>query len=309
MSTLVTVGMPVFNGEPFVAEALASLLAQDHDPLEILVADNASTDATLECCRDLAAGDPRVRILTSDRNRGAAWNYNRLVGEARGPLFKWAAADDVCRPTFVSACVDALDAEGPGAVIAFPRSDLIDEHGRRIRAVDDSALAVASPAPWERVGRLLENRFEWHPVFGVMRTDVARSTDLIGPFVAADIVFLAEMAMRGRFVQVPETLFLRRYHARRPLVASLRFEDQAAWFDTSGGGGARFPQLNVSAALVRAARRSGLPAADAARCAAAAARAYVLPHWRHIGGEIKLVARARILGRRESPAPPSDPQP
>jgi glycosyltransferase involved in cell wall biosynthesis len=300
MSELVTVGMPVFNGEPFVAEAVASLLAQDHDPLEILIADNASTDATLECCRDLAARDPRVRFLTSDRNRGAAWNYNRLVAEARGSLFKWAAADDVCRPAFVSACVRALDAEGPGTVIAFPRSDLIDEHGERIRPVDDSALAVTSPAPWERVGQLLENRFEWHPVFGVMRTDVARSTELIGPYVAADIVFLAEMAMRGRFVQVPETLFLRRYHARRPLVASLRFEDQAAWFDTSGGGGAQFPQLNVGAALVRAARRSGLPAGDAARCAAAAARAYILPHWRHIGGEVKLAARARIRRTRRA---------
>lgn len=302
MSELVTVGMPVFNGEPFVAEALASLLAQDYDPLEILVADNASTDATLECCRDLAARDPRVRFLTSDRNRGAAWNYNRLVADARGTLFKWAAADDVCRPTFVSACVSALDAEGPGTVIAFPRSDLIDEHGERIRPVDDSALAVTSPAPWERVGQLLENRFEWHPVFGVMRTTVARSTDLIGPYVAADIVFLAEMAMRGRFVQVPETLFLRRYHAQRPLVASLRFEDQAAWFDTSGGGGAQFPQLNVGAALVRAARRSGLPPTDAARCAAAATRAYILPHWRHIGGEVKLAARARIRGDRGATA-------
>ncbi|HVM06678.1 MAG TPA: glycosyltransferase family 2 protein [Acidimicrobiales bacterium] len=309
MSELVTLGMPVFNGEPFVAESLASLLAQDHDPLEILVADNASTDATLECCRDLAARDPRVRFLTSDRNRGAAWNYNRLVAEARGTLFKWAAADDVCRPTFVSACVNALDAEGPGTVIAFPRSDLIDEHGERIRAVDDSALAVTSPVPWERVGQLLENRFEWHPVFGVMRTAVARSTDLIGPYVAADIVFLAEMAMRGRFVQVPETLFLRRYHAQRPLVASLRFEDQAAWFDTAGGGGAQFPQLNVGAALVRAARRSGLPAAAAARCAAAAASAYILPHWRHIGGEVKLAARARVRGRRGALAPRSTPGP
>lgn len=294
MSRLVTVGMPVHNGGAYLAEALAGLLAQDHEPLEILVADNASTDGSLERCRELAAGDDRVRFLPSDRNRGAAWNYNRLVAEARGPLFKWAAADDVCRPSFVGACVRALDDSGPTAVIAFPRSELIDERGACIGAVDDSGLALTSPRPSERVGRLLENRFEWHPVFGVVRTEVARSTRLIGPYVLSDIVFLAEMAMRGRFVQVPETLFLRRYHTERPLVASLRFEDQAAWFDPSGGGGARFPQINLGAELLRAVRRSGLPAPEAARCAAAAARAWIVPHWRHMGGEVKLAARARL---------------
>ena len=298
MSALVTVGMPVYNGERYVAEALGSLLAQDHEPLEIVVADNASTDATLERCRDVAAGDGRVRFLTSDRNRGAAWNYNRLVAEARGPYFKWAAADDVCRPAFVSACVRALEEAGPRTVIAFPRSDLIDEGGEHIRAVDDAALAVGQATPHQRVARLLANRFEWHPVFGVMRTAVTRTTRLIGPYVASDIVFLAEMALRGRFVQVPETLFLRRYHAERPLVASLRFEDQARWFDTSGGGGASFPQANVALELLRAVRRSGLPAGETARCAAAAARSYILPHWRHVGGEVKLAARARLAARR-----------
>ena len=308
MTPLVTVGMPVFNGARYVEEALGSVLAQDHDAIEVLVADNASTDDTLERCRDVAAGDGRVRFLTSDRNRGAAWNYNRLVAQARGPFFKWAAADDVCLPAFVSACLRALADAGPETVIAFPCSVLVDEHGERLRAVDDASLAVGSPAPHERVGQLLRNRFEWHPVFGVMRTDVLRATRLIGPYVASDIVFLAEMAMRGRFAQVPETLFLRRYHAERPLIAKPRFRDQAAWFDTSGGGGASFPQANVSRQLLRAARDSGLPAVESARCAAAAGLAYVLPHWRQIGGEVKLVARGRLraAGRRRGTDPALD---
>lgn len=298
MSALVTVGMPVHNGERYVEEALRSLLAQDHDALEILVADNASTDTTLERCRAVAAGDHRVRVLTADRNRGAAWNYNRLAAQARGAYFKWAAADDVCAPAFVSACVAALEEAGPRTVIAFPRSDLVDERGERIGPVDDARLAVTAPAPSARLRQLLANRFEWHPVFGVMRTVVVRATRLIGPYVASDIVFLAEMAMRGRFVQVPEILFLRRYHAERPLVASLRFADQARWFDSSRGGGASFPQANVSLELLRAVRRSGLPATETARCTVATARSYILPHWRHMGGEVKLAARARLAARR-----------
>lgn len=297
MSTLVSIGVPVFNGGRYVVETLRSLLAQDHDDLEILVADNGSTDDTLDLCRDLAAGDSRVRYLLSDVNRGAAWNYNRLVDAAAGCYFKWAAADDVCRPAFVSACLEALQVGGPGTVIAFPRSDLIDEGGARIGPVDDAHLAVSSGSPHERVGQLLDNRFEWHPVFGVMRIDTLRRTRMIGSYVASDIVFLAEMALRGRFAQVPETLFLRRYHAERPLIAKLGFRDQAAWFDTRGGGGAAFPQANVALELLRAVRRSDLPSAEQARCAAAATRAYILPHWRHIGGEVKLAARDRVAAK------------
>lgn len=300
MSPQVSIGMPVFNGERYVAETLASLLAQDHSDIELLIADNGSTDATLEICREICAGDGRVRFLSSDRNRGAAWNYNRLVDAAAAPYFKWAAADDVCLPTFVSACVGALEADGPAMVIAFPRSDLIDESGERIAPIDDAHLALPSPVPHERVGQLLRNRFEWHPAFGVIRMAQMRQTDLIGRFVAADIVFLAEMAMRGRFAQVPETLFLRRYHAERPLIAKLGFRDQAAWFDTTGGGGAAFPQANVARQLLRAVRRSGLPPAEQARCAVEAGRTYILPHWRHIGGEVKLAARERLTSRRHA---------
>ena len=298
MSPLVTVGVPVYNGTRFVADTVRSLLAQDHGDLEILIADNASTDDTLERCRETAGDDPRVRLLTSDRNRGASWNYNRLLDEARGGYFKWAAADDVCAPTFVSRCVRVLEEEGRGTVIAFPRSELIDERGASLGPVDDAHLHLRSPDPHVRVGQLLRNRFEWHPVFGVMRTEVARSTGRMGSFVLADVIFLAEMAMAGRFSQVPAVLFHRRYHAERPLIARPSFRDQAAWFDTSGGGGAVFPETNAAIQLLKAVGRSPLRPGDKARCAAAATRAYIAPHWRHIGGEVKLAARDRFRTAR-----------
>ena len=291
--SLVTVGLPVYNGEDFVEEALRSILAQDYADLEVLVADNASTDDTLDRCRALAAGDARVRVLTSDRNRGAAWNYNRLLHEASGRYFKWAAADDVCAPGFVRSCVEVLQQEGPDTVIAFPQSELIDESGAVLGAVDDAHLALRSATPHERLDPLLQNRFEWHPVFGVMPTARARTTRGIGSYVLADVVFLVEMALMGRFAQVPETLFLRRYHTERPLVAQPRFKDQAAWFDTDAGGGASFPQVNAAKELLRAIARSSLPGAEKSRCARTATRAYILPHWRHMGGEAKLAIRER----------------
>ena len=114
----VTIGLPVFNGERFLRESVESVLGQDFGDLELLVADNASTDATLDIVHEFAAADRRVRVLRSDRNRGAAWNYNRLVGEARGELFRWHAHDDVLLPSAVQRCVTALDAD-PGAVLGI----------------------------------------------------------------------------------------------------------------------------------------------------------------------------------------------
>ena len=297
MSATVSIGIPVYNGERFVADSIRSILAQDHQDLDIVIADNASTDSTLDICRDLTSGDERVRILTSDENRGAAWNYNRVLEAARAPFFKWAAADDICLPGFVGRCLDALVEGGPDVHIAFPKSVLIDEQGATGEPIDDAHLALLAAAPSERVRRLLTNRFEWHPVFGVMRTDAVKATRWMGAYVYADVVFLVEMAMGGRVVQLDEMLFLRRYHPYRPLNHST-FKTQAAWFDTRTGAKPVLPQARLARELSSVILRSELPLAERARCLTAASRSWILPHWRHIGGEVKLAGRELVAARR-----------
>ena len=89
---LVTLGVPVFDGEPYLEQTLRSLLAQDERRLEVVISDNASTDGTEQVCRRIAAQDPRVRYTRASENRGAAWNYNRVLELASAPWFKWVAA-------------------------------------------------------------------------------------------------------------------------------------------------------------------------------------------------------------------------
>src|SRR5919106_778416 len=71
--TRVSIGVPVYNGETYLAETLDSLLAQSFEDFEIIISDNASTDRTPEICRAYQNKDPRVRYFRSDRNLGAAW--------------------------------------------------------------------------------------------------------------------------------------------------------------------------------------------------------------------------------------------
>src|SRR5262245_34703254 len=106
---LVSVALPVYNGENFIAEAIASVLAQSVTDLELIIQDNASTDRTREICAEFVARDPRVRYFRNPRNLGAAPNYNLAYKSASGRYFKWLAHDDRLLPDYFAATTRALE--------------------------------------------------------------------------------------------------------------------------------------------------------------------------------------------------------
>jgi glycosyltransferase involved in cell wall biosynthesis len=287
---LVSIGVPVYNGEAFLERALDALCAQDYEHLEIIVSDNASTDNTAKICLAAAERDDRVTYLTTDVNRGAAWNFSRLVHVAQGPYFKWAAADDLCRPEFVSACVAALEAD-PSAVLCYPRTSLIDEDDNVVSDFFDD-LAYDDESPLRRLARMCRHVGEYHAVFGVIRTAALRDTGLLGAFVASDIVTLAELALRGRFLEHPDRLFLRRYHSGTSVIANPDARSRAQWFDPNRRWRNPMPVLRLFGELVRAVHRSPLPPARRLEADLVVARDWAGPRWRDIGGEVKRQFRA-----------------
>ena len=295
---VLSVGVPVFNGEAFLARALQSLHDQDFDALEVIICDNASSDGTEEIARSFVADDHRFSYHRSDRNRGAAWNFNRAFGLARGRYFKWAAADDECRPALARLCVEALEHGPSDTVLCYPKTVIIDEDSDVLQPFEDD-LALGEPLPHQRLARLLRCTTEYHPVFGVVRTDVLRRTRLIDTFVASDIALLGELALAGKFIEVPERLFSRRMHAATSVRANPRPEDRATWFDPKSGGRAVLPLARLTAALVGSVHRSGIVRAEQRRCLAVIARDWVRPRWRDLAGEAKhavIVTGRRSLG-------------
>ena len=93
-SPTVSIGMPVYNGEKYIREALDSLLAQIFTNFELIISDNASTDNTEAICREYAARDPRIRHVRQSESRGATANFQPVLDKARGAYFMWAAADN-----------------------------------------------------------------------------------------------------------------------------------------------------------------------------------------------------------------------
>lgn len=223
----VSIGIPVFNGTDYLAEALDSILAQTYTNFEIVISDNGSTDGTPELCQAYAARDARIHFHRHDVNRGATWNYNRVFELAQGQYFRWHGHDDIIAPTYLERCVAVLEAE-PDVVVAYPKSVIIDGDSKIIRTHEDN-MDLRQDGADQRILGFLPGLC--HPVFGLIRRDVLAETDLIGNFVGSDEVLLWQLLLAGKFCEVPEALFFRRYHAKASVVANPDFRSRAQWFD------------------------------------------------------------------------------
>ncbi len=218
---LISIGIPVYNGEQFLNSAIDSILCQTFQNFELIISDNGSTDRTREICEKYAANDKRIRYYHYDHNRGAAWNFNNTFELAVGHYFKWAAADDTCKPTYLENCLKANQCD-PGTALAFSRGAGIDSQGIPIKGlVLDGYLDLTSNDPRERFRALMEmfqqsgkrvSGWKGTYIFGLIRSDVLRKTRLIGNYIGADTTLLIELILRGKFHEIPDCqLFMRRH--------------------------------------------------------------------------------------------------
>jgi len=122
----VSICIPVYNAERFIGPSIASALKQHHVEFEVVVVDNASTDATPRVIAQFS--DPRIRVYRNDRNIGAAGNFNRCLELARGRYLKILCADDVLYPDCLEKQVAALD--DASIALAGSARDIIDARGR-----------------------------------------------------------------------------------------------------------------------------------------------------------------------------------
>lgn len=288
---VISLALPVFNGEKYLAATLDSLLGQDFGDFELVVGDNGSTDSTAEICREYSAGDPRMTYHRSDVNRGATWNYNRLVPLARGRYFKWCAHDDLCEPSFLRNCVETLDRAPATVVLAYPRTIIIGEHGEVLDPEFVDGLDRREPTAHERLRRYVAHPGEQHAVFGLIRTEVLRRTRLIRNCWGGDLALLAELLLLGEFCEVDDRAFLRRYHPGTSMLTFASFVDQATWFDPRKHGRPALPRLRLLAELLANVFRSPLAPAERARCAQAVVEGWTRMYWRQMGGEVKLALR------------------
>ena len=268
----VSLGMPVYNGERFLRETMDSLLAQTYKDFELVISDNGSTDETERMCREYASRDHRIRYYRENLNRGAGWNYNRVVELARGEYFKWAAHDDLCAPAYLERCVEVLD-RTPAVVLCYPDDIDIDENGNKIDRKRlshiPSSQRANSPDPAQRLRQLVRLDYDCEQVFGLIRLNVLRRTALILNYTDSDRTLLGELGLYGQFFEIPEPLFYHRHHggsSGRANPISGGWHLRAGWFDPRLKGRVLFPQWRQVWEYVKAIFRSPLNLPVKLRC-------------------------------------------
>lgn len=209
---LVTIGLPVYNSERYLAQSIDSLLAQTYRNFVLIISDNASTDSTAEVCRKYVAADDRVKYFRNDVNIGNPRNFNRVSELAETKYLKWSTSDDFWAPTFLEAALEVMESDASIA-LCYPQAYLVDADGRNARPYDDT-LHLIDDAPDARFVSLLERIKLAHQHLGLIRMSCLRSTHLLGTHVGSDINLLAELTLYGKFYEVPQRLFYRRFHEK-----------------------------------------------------------------------------------------------
>ena len=126
----VSVLVPVYNAEPFLAECLESILAQNFADMEILIADDASTDGSAALIQGYATKDQRIRCWRNQNNLGPVGNFNLLLKTAGGKYIKYVLADDkLVTPDALSRMAEVLDHDESVSLVASA-TQLIDSRSQ-----------------------------------------------------------------------------------------------------------------------------------------------------------------------------------
>lgn len=293
MTVRVSVGLPVYNGEKFVGEAIESVLGQTFADLELVICDNASTDETQTICRSYAARDERVRYYRQAENVGAARNFNRAFELSCGEYFQWTAHDDLCDRTFLAKCVDVLDGDR-SVVLCYSKVRIVDEGGGVVQDYDRT-LGTDVPEAHRRFRALIHGHL-CYEVFGLIRRGALARTGLMGNYAHGDGVLLAQLGLCGRFRELPERLFFSRVHPGRSMSAMKDRYMFTEWFDPSKKGRLIFPHWRIFWECLRSVGKARLGAADRAWCYGHLAR-WLVSCRRRLARDLVLAGKQVFVGR------------
>lgn len=280
----VSIAIPVFNGERYLRESLASALAQTRPADEVLVMDNASTDQSREIAESLLPG----AVRTAETNLGAVANFNRAVEEASGEYFAWLAADDLLAPAFLERALPALEAV-PTAPACLTAIRFVDVDGRSQGEQRDPELSSADAGV--RLRSLLR-RPRWTEVYCLYRRSALLASPRFRDAWGADVILTWWFLLRGPLLVLDEPLLDYR-------VYPVKTVDMTAASLNPGAARRRWVMLGLWRALWHETRASDVDRATARRARRELLLAVVHRHWiKHLAYDVYVVGLDRpLVGR------------
>jgi glycosyltransferase involved in cell wall biosynthesis len=294
----VSIGLPVYNAEKYLEQALDSLLAQTFENFVLVISDNASTDHTQSICQAYQKKDPRIQYYRNEKNLGIAPNFRRAFQLSSSEYFKWAPYDDLIAPDFLARCVAVLD-QNPDVILVYSKVKIIDENGAYV--VDyDPGPETNLQQPNGRFRNLM-----LHPEYavqqmGLMRSGVLKNTGLIGSYPCSDEILLAELSLLGQFYEIPERLYYYRRHGEQSTQGAYMLQrSRVVLFDTSYAGKIVLPKWVYFFASLKAIAQAPVNASERLLCYGHMLRWLLIPpNFRAMGKDLLLAAK-QIIGGKE----------
>lgn len=251
---VVSVGLPVYNGERWLDEAIQSILDQTFHDLELIICDNASTDRTQEICKLWVQRDSRIRYYRNTSNIGLMPNHNLAFSHARGEFFQWFAYDDRLHPESIEKRIAILQ-KRPDIVLVYSATEGIDSAGHETHTPQVS-FDLDHDRVEDRFSRLMQNIPASEAViYGLIRRESLAHSLLLRNCLGADRCFLAELSLSGRMYKIPAVLFYRRLHDGNVVTS----QDEPWRFRPDFSGKLIFPHWRVKGEHVRTIIRSSQP--------------------------------------------------
>tara|TARA_B110000014_G_scaffold222724_1_gene180040 strand:- start:6693 stop:7589 length:897 start_codon:yes stop_codon:yes gene_type:complete len=228
---IVSIGLPVYNGEDFLKYALDSLLSQTFRDFEIIISDNASTDNTPKICQEYVLRDKRIRYIRQNNNMGALWNFNFVLKQSNKEYFIWVSADDKLHPEFLEKNIDILEKNknvvcSIGDVIY---SDVVNyefKSNNETKKTFRQRYVKSTYGTYESKVRTYLKFFQASMMYGLYRRDKLQKSITINKiFLAFDLTIILNVLKYGDFHVIDENLLHRYNKGSHSIIGTLREYD------------------------------------------------------------------------------------
>lgn len=280
---LVSIGLPVRNGARLLPEVLRSALSQDHQDVEVVVCDNASTDDTEQVCRQAARDDPRVIYHRHPTDVGLLNNFVATMRRARGDFFRWIGDGDTLDPTYVSRCLAAFRQDERRVLVTTQIGYVGPDRATATARYEGTDLSSTHPLTRFREILLLlnESYLLIDPLYGMMRRATIAGLPRVNGY-REDQLLAVRLALAGPWGHVPDVLAWRRQEPEGA-VAVARKLGVPRW------------QIHLSTALLcrdllRLVQRGDLDPATRRRARIAIVRFYARRHQRVAARRVRRLA-------------------
>ena len=208
---VVTIGLPLYSGGMMLTDSVESILAQDFENFELIISNHGADPFVSEIGNYYQKLDKRVKYVhTGDQiNYIGIHNLARMIELSTAPYFMWGSYDDRLEKSFISRCLATIERNDSIALV-YPRSTVYNEKGALSGLGADSVKADADD-PFDRFIHVIWELQMCNAFYGLFRRcDMRKTRSLHKNCYAHDNLFLAEIALLGKIVQIDDVLFIRR---------------------------------------------------------------------------------------------------